>query len=117
MIDINKIILVGRLGSDPVKVVDGTRAHAAYGETVVYERHRHRFEFNNEYREVLGDAGMIFSGVSPDGKLIEMIEVPAHPFFLACQFHPEFQSKPNRPHPLFRGFIAAAHAHLHHKAL
>jgi CTP synthase len=76
---------------------------------VVNERHRHRYEFNNAYREQFEQAGLVFSGTSPDGELVELIELRDHPFFLACQFHPEFQSKPNAPHPLFKGFIAAAH--------
>jgi CTP synthase len=74
----------------------------------VYERHRHRFEFNNEYRESLGEAGMVFSGMSPNGRLVEIIELADHPWFVASQFHPEFRSRPNRPHPLFRDFVRAA---------
>jgi CTP synthase len=74
----------------------------------VYERHRHRFEFNNEYREALGEAGMIFSGMSPNGRLVEIVELADHPWFVASQFHPEFKSRPERPHPLFDGFIATA---------
>ena len=97
-----------RLGLYPCKLVPGTLAHKAYGEEVVYERHRHRFEFNNEYREVLGDAGMIFSGVSPNARLVEIVELADHPWFVASQFHPEFRSRPNRPHPLFRDFVWAA---------
>ncbi len=72
------------------------------------ERHRHRYEFNNEYREQLEAAGMIFSGTSPDGRLVEMVELKEHPFFIACQFHPEFLSRPNRPQPIFKSFIEAA---------
>src|SRR5207247_10351283 len=79
-----------------------------YGEEVVYERHRHRFEFNNEYREVMNEAGMVFSGLSPNGRLVEIIELADHPWFVASQFHPEFRSRPNRPHPLFRDFVKAA---------
>jgi CTP synthase len=71
------------------------------------ERHRHRFEFNNDYREKLEAAGMVFSGLSPDGKLVEIVELPDHPFYIASQFHPEFRSRPNHPHPLFLGFVAA----------
>ncbi len=97
-----------RLGLYPCKLVPGSLAHKAYGEEVVYERHRHRFEFNNEYREVLGDAGMVFSGVSPNGRLVEIIELAGHPWFVASQFHPEFRSRPNRAHPLFRDFVKAA---------
>jgi len=97
-----------RLGLYPCKLMPGSLAQKAYGEEVVYERHRHRFEFNNEYREVLGEAGMIFSGVSPNGRLVEIIELPDHPWFVASQFHPEFRSRPARPHPLFRDFLGAS---------
>jgi CTP synthase len=97
-----------RLGSDPVKVVEGTRAHAAYGETVVYERHRHRYEVNNTIRPQLVASGLIVSGTSPDEKLVEIIELADHPWFCASQFHPEFKSRPNRPQPLFRDFVGAA---------
>jgi CTP synthase len=97
-----------RLGLYPCKLLPGSLAHKAYGEEVVYERHRHRFEFNNEYREVMGEAGMVFSGVSPNGRLVEIIELADHPWFVASQFHPEFRSRPNRPHPLFRDFVRAA---------
>ena len=97
-----------RLGSDPVKVVEDTRAHAAYGETVVYERHRHRYEVNNTIRPQLVSKGLVVSGTSPDEKLVEIIELPEHPWFCASQFHPEFKSRPNRPQPLFRDFVGAA---------
>jgi CTP synthase len=97
-----------RLGSDPVKVVEGTLAHAAYGEPVVYERHRHRYEVNNTIRPQLVGRGLVVSGTSPDGKLVEIIELPDHPWFCASQFHPEFKSRPNRPQPLFRDFVGAA---------
>lgn len=97
-----------RLGLQPCKLVHGTKAFEAYGQELVYERHRHRYEFNNEYREQFEEAGFIFSGTSPDGRLIEVIEIPDHPFFVASQFHPEFKSRPQRPHPLFRQFIKAA---------
>ncbi|MFZ2032490.1 MAG: hypothetical protein WAW53_01910, partial [Candidatus Dormiibacterota bacterium] len=80
----------------------------AYGEPVVYERHRHRFEFNNHYRDALAGAGVVFSGTSPNGRLVEIIELKDHPFFVGSQFHPEFRSRPGRPHPLFRAFMAAA---------
>jgi CTP synthase len=99
-----------RLGVYPCKLQEGTRAHAAYGEPVVYERHRHRFEFNNHYREVLQEAGMVFSGTSPNGRLVEVVELRDHPFFVASQFHPEFRSRPSNPHPLFRDFVGAAAA-------
>lgn len=97
-----------RLGAQPCQLVMGTRAAQLYGAFVVNERHRHRYEFNNAYREAFERAGMRFSGLSPDGRLVEIIELAEHPFFVACQFHPEFLSKPHRPHPLFKGFVAAA---------
>jgi CTP synthase len=99
-----------RLGVYPCKLVEGTKAQRAYGEAVVYERHRHRFEFNNHYRRPLADAGMVFSGTSPNGRLVEIVELRDHPFFLGSQFHPEFRSRPNAPHPLFREFVAAVRA-------
>ena len=97
-----------RLGLYPCRLLPGTKAHAAYGEEVVYERHRHRFEFNNEYREVLAETGLTYSGLSPNGRLVEIIEIADHPWFVASQFHPEFRSRPMRPHPLFRDFVGAA---------
>jgi CTP synthase len=106
-----------RLGSQACQLAVGSRAGQLYGAFVVNERHRHRYEFNNEYRARYEAAGFIFSGTSPDGKLVEVIEIADHPFFIACQFHPEFQSKPNLPHPLFKGFIAATHKHIHHRPL
>jgi CTP synthase len=93
----------------------GSQANRLYGAFVINERHRHRYEFNNDYRQAFEQAGYAFSGASPDGKLVEVIEMPSHPFFLACQFHPEFQSKPDQPHPLFKSFIAAALERQHHK--
>ena len=98
-----------RLGVYPCKLQPGTRAYEAYGEQVVYERHRHRWEVNNRYRAPLGEHGMVFSGLSPDDRLVEMIELRDHPWFVATQAHPEFRSRPNRPHPLFRGFVGAAY--------
>ncbi|MEL7667971.1 MAG: CTP synthase [Actinomycetota bacterium] len=100
-----------RLGAYPCKVVPDTKGHAAYGESVVYERHRHRYEVNNAYRQQLTDAGLVISGLSPDDKLVEMIEIPGHPWFVGMQGHPEFKSRPTRPAPLFRDFIGAAAAH------
>ena len=97
-----------RLGLYPCKLEPGTKAHEAYGDTLVYERHRHRYEFNNEYREMMKEAGFVFSGTSPDGRLVEIVEVADHPWFVASQFHPEFTSRPNRPQPLFREFVKAA---------
>ena len=102
-----------RLGVYPCKLLPGTRAAAAYGEAVVYERHRHRFEFNNQYRHRLAQAGVVFSGTSPNGRLVEIIELRDHPFFVGSQFHPEFRSRPGRPHPLFREFMAAVCRHAH----
>ena len=97
-----------RLGAYPCKLEQGTRAAQAYGEPVVYERHRHRYEVNNAFRDALVQAGLVVSGVSPDGRLVEVVELPGHPWFVACQGHPEFKSRPHRSHPLFRGFVAAA---------
>jgi CTP synthase len=97
-----------RLGADPVKLHADTRARAVYDEPVIYERHRHRYEVNNLLRRRLEDAGLVFSGTSPDDRLVEVIELPAHPFFVASQYHPEFKSRPNRPEPLFREFVGAA---------
>jgi CTP synthase len=97
-----------RLGAYPAKLVEGSRTHQAYGELVVYERHRHRYEFNNRYRRAFEEHGLVFSGVSPDDRLVEFIELRDHPWFVATQAHPEFKSRPNRPHPLFDGFIGAA---------
>ena len=101
-----------RLGVYPCRLSVGTMAQRLYGEEVVYERHRHRYEFNNAYRTPFLDAGFTISGTSPDGRLVELIELAGHPFFAACQFHPEFLSRPGRPHPLFRGLIAAAQQRL-----
>ncbi|CAH0122334.1 CTP synthase [Paenibacillus sp. CECT 9249] len=100
-----------RLGLYPCKLAAGSLAEKSYGDELVYERHRHRYEFNNEYRETLEAAGLLVSGTSPDGRLVEIIELPAHPWFLAVQFHPEFTSRPNRPQPLFREFVKAALKH------
>ena len=97
-----------RLGAYPCKVQEGSVAHKAYGVTEVRERHRHRYEFNNAYRDVLTSRGLILSGLSPDGQLVEMIELADHPWFVATQFHPEFNSRPHRPHPLFSAFVGAA---------
>jgi CTP synthase len=100
-----------RLGLYPCELVPGTQAAAAYGESLVMERHRHRFEVNNRYRDILAGAGMVFSGLSPDGRLVEIGELAGHPFMLGSQFHPEFRSRPTRPHPLFQAFIRAAVDH------
>ena len=100
-----------RLGLYPCRLVEGTLAHQLYGQEVVQERHRHRYEFNNAYRERLAAAGLTFSGLSPDGRLVEIVEIKGHPFFIAAQFHPEFISRPNRPQAIFDGFVAACQAH------
>jgi CTP synthase len=106
-----------RLGAQPCQLVVGTKAARLYGAFIVRERHRHRYEFNNAYRERFEKADYVLSGFTPDGKLVEIIELARHPFFVASQFHPEFHSKPHQPHPLFKGFIAAAHQRIHHKPL
>ena len=100
-----------RLGSYPCVLDKTTKAYALYGEAVIQERHRHRYEINNAYRKELQGAGLTLSGLSPDGRIVEMIELKSHPFFLATQAHPELKSRPNRPHPLFRGFVAATLEH------
>lgn len=100
-----------RLGAYSSVLRKNTLAHQVYGRIEIHERHRHRYEFNMAYREPMEERGLIISGTSPDGRLVEVVELRNHPWFLACQFHPEFQSKPNAPHPLFRGFVAASLAH------
>ena len=97
-----------RLGQWVCCLTPGTRAHTAYGEQVIFERHRHRYEFNNAYRKRMEAAGMVMSGRSADNRLVEIIELKDHPWFVATQFHPEFKSRPTRPHPLFRDFVGAA---------
>jgi CTP synthase len=97
-----------RLGAQACHLVPGTLAHAAYNADFVSERHRHRYEFNNIYRQQFEAHGMKFSGLSPDGGLVEILELPSHSHFLAVQFHPEFKSKPTQTHPLFAGFVGAA---------
>ena len=100
-----------RLGTWPTKIEPGTVAEKVYGDGEVLERHRHRYEFNMKYRDAMAEKGFTISGTSPDGSLAELIELRDHPYFVACQYHPEFQSKPNKPHPLFRGFIEACLSH------
>jgi CTP synthase len=97
-----------RLGAQAVEVGHGTRARELYGEAVIFERHRHRYEVNNLFREQLVDAGLVVSGTFEQGRLVEIVELPDHPWFVASQFHPEFKSRPTRPAPLFKGFVAAA---------
>ena len=102
-----------RLGIYPCHLVPETKAAAAYGQPLVEERHRHRFELNNQYRDLLTRAGMVFSGLSPDGRLVEIVELRDHPWMVGCQFHPEFKSRPGKPHPLFSAFIKAASEYAH----
>jgi CTP synthase len=97
-----------RLGAYPCVLTPGSKAAAAYGAAEISERHRHRYEVNNDFREALTGKGMVISGLSPDKRLVEMIELPGHPYFVGCQFHPEFKSRPQAPHPLFQSFVAAA---------
>jgi CTP synthase len=97
-----------RLGAYPCRIEKETFAHQAYAAEEIFERHRHRYEFNNKYKDALKAAGLVISGVSPDGELVEIVELRDHPWFLGCQFHPEFKSTPRKPHPLFTAFIAAA---------
>ena len=97
-----------RLGGYDCHLIAGTKARAAYGQDDIRERHRHRYEFNNDYRDQFEAGGMRISGVNPGRNLVEIVELPAHPWFVAAQFHPEFLSRPNRPHPLFRDFVGAS---------
>ena len=97
-----------RLGAYPCELAEGSRMRQVYGTASLRERHRHRYEFNNAFREAFAENGMRIAGTSPDGRLVEAVELPDHPFFLAVQFHPEFKSRPNKAHPLFAGFIRAA---------
>ena len=97
-----------RLGAYPCVIQPGTTMARCYGTLEISERHRHRYEFNNEFRDVLTNAGLTLSGLSPDGRLVETVELTEHPFFVGVQYHPEFKSRPNKAHPLFRGFIAAS---------
>jgi len=104
-----------RLGAWPCRVIAGTLAHRLYGADHISERHRHRYEVNNDYRQRFQQAGLVISGVNPERDLVEMIELPEHPFFIGVQFHPEFKSRPLHPQPIFKGFVAAALAHARHK--
>ena len=97
-----------RLGSYPCVIKDGTTMKRCYGQDVINERHRHRYEFNNEYRQAFQDGGLTLSGLSPDGRLVETVELTDRPFYVGVQYHPEFKSRPNHPHPLFKGFIKAS---------
>ncbi len=100
-----------RLGAHPARLRSGSKAARCYGAQEISERHRHRYEFNNAYREQFEAQGMCLAGLSPDGMLVEVVEVAAHPWFVAVQYHPEFKSQPTRPHPLFSGFVGAAVRH------
>jgi CTP synthase len=104
-----------RLGAWPCKLEPDSLAHQAYGQTEISERHRHRYEFNREYEEPLVAAGLKITGTTPDGTYVEIVEIEGHPYFLGCQFHPEFKSKPLEPHPLFVSFLKAAHQHKRQK--
>ena len=104
-----------RLGQYPCTLNPESKSYELYGASMIYERHRHRYEVNNDYRNDLLSGGMIFAGTSPDNHIVEMVEIPNHPWFAACQFHPEFKSRPNKPHPLFRGFVTAAAKHKNSK--
>lgn len=104
-----------RLGQYPCTLNPESKSYELYGASMIYERHRHRYEVNNDYRNDLLSCGMIFAGTSPDNHIVEMVEIPNHPWFVACQFHPEFKSRPNKPHPLFRGFVTAASKHKNSK--
>ena len=107
-IDVENIGGTLRLGSYPCVLNKDSKAYKLYGSEEIQERHRHRYEVNNDYRDVLTQNGMLLSGLSPDGRIVEMVEIPDHPWFIATQAHPELKSRPNRPHPLFRGFIEAS---------
>lgn len=106
-----------RLGEYPCKLNKESKSYELYADEMIYERHRHRYEVNNDYREQLLSGGMIFAGTSPDDHIVEMVEIPSHPWFVAGQFHPEFKSRPNKPHPLFRGFVTAAAEYSNKKTL
>jgi CTP synthase len=111
MSDQNDVVDLGgtmRLGAYDARLVPGSQVAAAYGDIVVSERHRHRYEVNPRYRKALEDAGLVCSGTSPDGRLVEFIELPGHPFWVGTQAHPEFKSRPDKPHPLFRELVGAA---------
>jgi CTP synthase len=103
-----------RLGLYDCHIQKGTLAYKCYGQTDIKERHRHRYEFNNQFKEAFEKSDLVFSGINPQAGLAEIIELPSHPFFIACQFHPEFTSRPSNPNPLFREFVAAAIAHESH---
>jgi len=97
-----------RLGQYPCELDEKSKSFEVYGKGLIYERHRHRYEINNKFRKQFEDNGIMLAGLSPDKRIVEMVEIVDHPWFVACQFHPEFKSRPNRPHPLFFGFIRAS---------
>ena len=101
-----------RLGSYPCKLDKTSKSYELYGTEEIHERHRHRYEVNNDFRTVLTDKGMSLVGISPDGRIVEMVEIKDHPFFIGTQAHPELKSRPNRPHPLFKGFVEASVKHM-----
>ena len=101
-----------RLGAYPCKIKEGSLLEKCYGTSDVAERHRHRYEFNNNYRQTFEQSGLVFAGLSPDGRLVEEVELPANDFYLAVQFHPEFKSRPNKAHPIFREFISSSKKHM-----
>ncbi|HHU12500.1 MAG TPA: CTP synthase [Clostridiaceae bacterium] len=113
--DIERLGGTMRLGSYPCSLNEKSKAFSLYGKADIDERHRHRYEFNNAFRDVLAEHGLLIAGTSPDGHIVEAVEIPEHRWFVGCQFHPEFKSRPNRPHPLFRGFVSAARAFLEEK--
>ena len=101
-----------RLGAYPCRVLKGSKLYNSYKKDIIFERHRHRYEFNNDYKKQLEEKGLVFSGICPDNNLVEVIEIKDHPWFIACQFHPEFKSRPYRSHPLFNSFINASKVYL-----
>ncbi len=113
--DVDQLGGTMRLGQYPCVLNEKSKAFGVYQESLIHERHRHRYEVNNDYRDAMAEGGMLISGTSPDNRIVEMIELPDHPWFVACQFHPEFKSRPNRPHPLFAGFVGAALEHRHQR--
>ena len=110
--NINKKGGTMRLGAYPCRVLKGSKLYNSYKKDIIFERHRHRYEFNNDYKKQLEEKGLVFSGICPDNNLVEVIEIKDHPWFIACQFHPEFKSRPYRSHPLFNSFINASKVYL-----
>ena len=108
LVDVEELGGTMRLGAYPCRLAPDSQAAKAYGNLEISERHRHRYEFNHEYKKALEDKGLVFTGMSPDGVFVEIVELKDHPYFLACQFHPEFKSRPLNPHPLFTAFVNAS---------